>query len=276
MSAEPINTESAEELIRTPYPGYPEPLKVVKDWIRRGGTALPAAIRVLEHLRQSYPHAIKVAQELVLAYLQHKDRDRAEQLLAELEREFPHLDEETLCRFGRLHRDVGDAYLPEEPLADTDRLFAARKYEKAWEHYDRAFAIRAGHYPGINRAALFFLRAWSAVEEADRRSFIEQAQQAVKELLSRHSAWPMDFTDDNIWHLAAEAEARLLLGHWDDAVKLYRRALEQPNCTAFYRESMGSEVGRLLRALRELLALPDEKAEELQNFFQPTSSAPPM
>jgi tetratricopeptide (TPR) repeat protein len=236
---------------------------------------LPAAIRVLEHLHRSHPHAIKVAQELVLAYLQHRDRDRAQQLLAELEREFPHLDEETLCRFGRLYRDVGDAYLLDELLADTDRRFAARQYDKSWEHYDRAFAIRAGHYPGINRAALFFLRAWSAAAEADRQSFLRRAQQAAEELLSRHSAWPMDLADDNIWHLAAEAEASLLLAHWDHAIKLYRRALEQHNCTAFYRESMGNEVGRLLRALRELLGLPGDKARELQNLFLSTSSAPP-
>jgi hypothetical protein len=69
MSIEPDQLEArADELIAGSFPGYQEPLAEVKGWIRQGSAALPPAVRVLEHLLRKYPHAIKVAQELLLAY----------------------------------------------------------------------------------------------------------------------------------------------------------------------------------------------------------------
>ena len=152
----------------------------------RRGPWIPAAIRVLEQLRADYPHALKVRAELVLAYLEVGDRDRADKELASLEKTFPvEQDEETLCRFGRLHREVGDDWANATPSTDEHFRMAARAYERAWTHYDRAFNRRFGHYPGINRASLFFLRGWATRAPDLRHTLLAQAREAARELLNR-------------------------------------------------------------------------------------------
>lgn len=270
MAHEPNYNAEADRLIHTPFPGYQGPLKEVSSWLRRDRKALPAVIRVLEHLRREHRYSIKVAQELVLAYLLQGARSEAESVLVQLVDEYPSLDEETHCRLGRLYREIGDDYLKAELLTGSERRFASQQYEKAWLQYDQGFGLRGSHYPGINRAALFLLRAWSAVTDSERQAFLEQVRQEAQRLLAEPRSWKPHLPDDNIWLLASRAEAQLLLSQWDEAIKLYRKALAQVNCTSFYRESMGGEVRRLLRPLCELLHLPDDRAEALCALFPPS------
>ena len=119
------------------------------------------SVTLLEGLMKRYPHVLAIGQELVLALLECKDDERAEAVLGQLDRRFTNMDEETLCRWGRLFKDQGDAYVrllwsdPDGRPADPEmaRVF----YKKSIERYDQAYRIRSGHYPGINKATLLLI-----------------------------------------------------------------------------------------------------------------------
>ena len=138
-------------------------------------------------------------------------------------------------------------------------------------YYDRAYKVRTlcGHYPGINRASLYLLRGWAARSSDVRATLVEQAREAARDLLKRRDQWPYENPEDDIWHLASAAEARLLLGEWDQAIEDFRLAVAHPRACDFHRESIGKEVRRLLRPLREIGNLPDDMAAALLTIFPP-------
>lgn len=272
MSTDPKTKSQieAQKVIDAVYPGFQEPLRIAHSWVIKGQEWVMAAIQVLKHLQTEYPHALKVRAELVLAYLEAEDRNEAELELASLEREFPvDQEEETLCRFGRLRREIGDDWVKGATLTDEQFRMAAREYELAWHYYDRAFIIRdrKGHYPGINRAALYLLRAWAARSPEVRAVLVTQAREAAGELLARSDKWPHDNPEDDVWHLASAAEAQLLLGEWFQSTENYRLAKSHKLSGDFHRESIGKGVRRLLRPLREVGNLPEETAADLTALF---------
>ena len=143
------------ELPQAPGPGRRrEPL-------RAGSRTAAGAIALLEGLMKRYPHVLAIGQELVLALLECHEEEQAEAVLCQLDRSFTNLDEETQCRWGRLFKDQGDAYVrlpwsdPDGRPADPEmaRVF----YRKSLERYDQAYRIRSGHYPGINKATLLLI-----------------------------------------------------------------------------------------------------------------------
>ena len=112
--------------------------------MRSGRTAL----RLLDGLRKQYPHVLAIGQEFVLALIESDELDRAELALKSLENTFANLDEETLCRWGRLFKDRGDDYF-ELPGAVSNRFapnrdLAEEFYRKSLEKYDQAYRIRSG------------------------------------------------------------------------------------------------------------------------------------
>jgi tetratricopeptide (TPR) repeat protein len=258
----------ASDVIDAVYPGFQEPLRIAHNWVTRSREWVPAAIRVLEHLRVEYPHALQVRAELVLAYLEVGARHKAEAELELLERTFPFdQDEEALCRFGRLHRELGDDWVKGATPTDEQFRMAAREYETAWNYYDRAFKIRRGHYPGINRASLYFLRGWAARTTDVRDTFVVQSGEAARDLLERRDHWPRDNPEDDIWHLASAAEARLLLGGWAQSIEDYRLAGSHKLAGEFHRECLGKEVRRLLRPLSEGGKMPENVVIALVSLF---------
>jgi hypothetical protein len=258
----------AQKVIDAVHPGFQEPLRIAHGWVIEGAEWVPAAIRVLEDLRTKHPHALKVRAELVLAYLQDGRREQAEQELSCVERDFPvDEDEETLCRFGRLRRDVGDDWVKGDDPTDEQFRMADREYELAWRLYDRAFKIRKGHYPGMNRASLYLLRAWAARSADIRDTLIRQAKKAAAELLARLDQWPHENPEDDIWHLASAAEGQLLLEKWPVALENYRSAIAHELAGAFHQESIGKQVRRLLRPLGEVGNLPKKTAAQLMTLF---------
>jgi hypothetical protein len=74
-------------------------------------------------------------------------------------------------------------------------------------------------------------------------------------------------SDDNIWMPATEAEARLLLGEWGEAERLYRAAREQPNHRPFHSKSMAAQVARLVEAYRRLGQAPPAPLCDPEAFF---------
>ena len=107
----PWPTLSLDQILKTPFPSYHKP-PGAGPIVHRSGNEddRRKAVELLEGLRERYPHVLAIGQELVLALEECHDPDRAEQLLNTLEKSFLNLDEEFLCRWGRLFKDRGDEY----------------------------------------------------------------------------------------------------------------------------------------------------------------------
>jgi hypothetical protein len=100
------------------------------------------------------------------------------------------------------------------------------------------------------------------------------AQQAHKLLARRHeNKWLRSLDDDNIWHLATEAEVYLLLEQWSEAADTYRRAFAEPKVTPFHRETAGRQARRILDAWRRLGGEPPAPGFPLDSLFPPPPAA---
>jgi hypothetical protein len=224
------------------------PVSVAQALTAAGGEALLAAIELLRDLHQRHPHALACGHELVLALLETgRAEDRAEALarLQQLQREFPDLDEETLCRLGRLHKEAGERALDPAAVELDFRL--------ALDWYGRAYGLRRGHYPGINLATLYLLLAGVARrQQRDNRDLLAQAEAQARDLLERRGEWSRERSDDTIWHLATAAEAYLVQQQWERAAAEYRRATEEPNFEPLHAHSILKQLRRLLDAFAQL------------------------
>lgn len=125
-------------------------------------------------------------------------------------------------------------------------------YRRALAKYDEAYRIRNGHYPGINEATLLLILGSLSPATAQPNADCEASRELAQELLERRASWPLDRPDDELWHLATEAEARLLLGQWSEAVQGYRRALAHELCTPHSRKAMKKQAERILDCHRRL------------------------
>ena len=154
-----LSALTVEQILKTPFPSYHKPLELARAWNRSGHEEeRRKATRLLVGLRERYPHVLAIGQEYVLSLEEALEADRAEEVLKSLEKTFPNLDEELLCRWGRLFKDRGDAYVrlpwsnPDGQPPDPD--LAGQFYRKSLEKYEQAYRLRSGHYPGINAATL--------------------------------------------------------------------------------------------------------------------------
>jgi tetratricopeptide (TPR) repeat protein len=253
-------------MMKRRYPSYHKPYEVARTWLREGGPLKAEALELLTWLRQKYPHVLAVGNELVLALLENDRRDKALAELSRLKAEFPEVDEETRCRWGRLYKQEGD-----RAWQAGDLVRAESRCQEALEQYDLGYGVRQGHYPGINKAALLVLLAALARQRGDSvrsEEYLRQAEATAAEVLANRDKWPKDFTDDNIWHAATAGEAYLLERKWADAAAQYRAALSEANVQPFHRQSIGKQARRLLDAWKRLDVQPD-KAFDADALFGP-------
>jgi Adenylate cyclase, family 3 (some proteins contain HAMP domain) len=134
---------------------------------------------------------------------------------------------------GRLYKDAFDR----APRRAESAVLAAR----ARDQYVAAYAIAQDPYPGINAATLSMLLG-------DRPAALQLAREIAARLLPRVAS-------DATWDLATAAEAQLLLGHFDDAARLYADAYQSA-------QDNSGVVATMRRQLR-LLALAIPHAREL-------------
>jgi tetratricopeptide (TPR) repeat protein len=271
--AGPTAGRTADEVLAVPCPGYQSYLDVARQWLHSGERERKGqAVRLLEGLRRRYPNAPQVAQTLVLALIETGHPEEAEKVLREAEKEFASPDEESLSRFGRLFRDKGDEY-GGPPDGPPNTELALWQYERALEKYQEAARVRNGHFPLICVAELhLILASW---DPARRPARFEQAQAVARDLLARRP-WPAFLPDDNVWHLATEAQACWLLGDPHRARALYREAVEQGNCQPFHVASMRRGAERTLRAFQRMGRLGvSAPLENLDEIFCRTDSPPP-
>jgi tetratricopeptide (TPR) repeat protein len=231
-------SSEAQHILQTPWPSYHQPLQMARNWVRSGTQEQKReALELLRGLRAKYAHALAIGGELVLALLEDGRIEEAEQVLHQLEIQFPNLDEEALCRVGRCRKELGDRCLETE-----DQNTAAQYYQQALAKYRSAYELRHGHYPGINCASLLHLLG--------RR---REAVQTAQELLASREQWLQDSPEDlAVWHPATEAEARLLLEEWEPAAKLYHAVQQSGRLSSQARQSMRHQVERILGGFRNL------------------------
>ncbi len=194
---------SVDQVLKTPFPSFHKPLELARALNRSGTDARRVmALDLLHGLRAQYPHLLAIGQELVLALVERNQHDRAETELKALEHTFANLDEESLCRWGRLFKDRGDDCL-ELPGAVSNRFApnperAEAFYRRSLEKYDEAYRIRWGHYPGINKATLLLvlgslkaLQPGHPAGSSTSSELLESAELAGK-LLGTRAAWITD------------------------------------------------------------------------------------
>jgi hypothetical protein len=212
--------------------------------------------------------------------MESDDPDGAEDILKRLEKLFILLDEETLCRWGRLFKDRGDEFigLPWSKArgGESDAGLASQFYRKSLEKYEQAYRIRSGHYPGINTATLWLILGSLEPQppSAATRDEVHKAQERAGELLARRSRWPSEQPDDeSVWHPATAGEAHLLRQEWDDAARQYREALKGKNLTALARRSMSRQAERILLCFRNLGVAVPPSWEHLESLFLTRAAA---
>ena len=251
-----------DALLKVPSPSYHKLLAVARAASRSAvSEECRWSVTALEGLTKRYPHVLVIGQELVLALLECKEEVQAEDVLGQLDRSFTNVDEETLCRWGRLFKDQGDAYVrlpwsdPDGRPADPEmaRVF----YKKSIERYDQAYRIRSGHYPGINKATLLLILGTlqPPIAGAPPRE-IEESDALAAALLAGRSNWPASFTEDEtLWHPATAGEAYLLRRKWDAAAQQYGDALKSRYITAHARTAMYRQVARIRMCFPCLLVI---------------------
>jgi Tetratricopeptide Repeats-Sensor len=259
-----LATIPIDQILKTPFPSYHKPLELARSLTRSGNQDdQQRAIELLEGLRKRYPHVLAIGQELVLALEESHDPDRAEQTLKTLEKSFLNLDEEFLCRWGRLFKDRDDEFTPlpwSRPGArPPDPVLAEAFYRKSLAKYEQAYRIRFGHYPGINTATLLLILGSLAPPPPDSlpRPELQESAALAGKLLAERSKWPADQPDDlTVWHPATAGEAHLLRREWAEAAYQYREALQSKKVTPHARESMRRQVERILTCFRTLNVAP--------------------
>jgi hypothetical protein len=256
----------ASEVLRRPYPSYHKPLETARVWLR-DGTHKADALELLTLLRSKYPHILAIGNELVLALMENNRQAEAMAELGRLDRQFQEVDEETRCRWGSLYKREGD-----RAWKEGDLVTAENRFLQAQTEYKRGYALRHGHYPGINQATLLLLLAALArqrKEDTRSQGYLRQAEAVADDVLARREHWPKEFPDDNIWHPATVGEAHLLKREWPEAASHYAAALGAANAQPFHRQSIGKQARRILHALSLLDVRPAPPLDNPDDFFGP-------
>ena len=255
-----LATLTLDQILKTPFPSYHKPLELARSLTRSGNEDdRRKAVELLDGLRQRYPHVLAIGQELVLALEESHDPERAEQILKALEKSFLNLDEEFLCRWGRLFKDRGDEYTP-LPWSKPDGrmpdvVLAEAFYRKSLEKYDQAYRIRFGHYPGINKATLLLILGSLTTPPpgAPPRPELQESTELAGKLLANRLNWTTELPDDlTVWHPATAGEAHLLRREWSEAANQYGEAIHDKALTPHARASMSRQVERVLMCFRNL------------------------
>lgn len=258
----------AADVLRRPYPSYHKPLETARFWLR-DGTHPSDALDLLIELRTRYPHILAIGNELVLALMENNRPDEAIAELSRLDHQFQEIDEETRCRWGSLYKREGD-----RAWEEGDLVTAEYRFLQALTEYKRGYALRHGHYPGINQATLLLLLAALSrqrKEDTHSLSYLRQAEAVADDVLARRDHWPKDFADDNIWHLATVAEAHLLKCNWAEAASHYTAALGAANAQPFHHQSIGKQARRILEALALLDLVAEPPLDKPDDLFGPLS-----
>jgi len=246
---------TAEDLKAHRFISYEAPLEIAKRWRKsKDPGKTEEAEKLLIWLRDRFPHVMRIDEELVVVLLELQKVSQAVAVLKQLSAHLVEPSEEIISRWGRVFRGAGDAQIklpdlaksnaaPQKTPTEGEASLARSQYEKALEKYQEAYAIRKGHYPGVNVASLHLVLA-SLSDGAERESHLRASRKVARDLLRTLGSWPSEQEDDNVWHLLTAAECHFLLGEFEKAKQAYRDARAQLNYKKFHGESARKALER--------------------------------
>jgi len=167
------------------------------------------AYDALEEALKLRPRSARVRQLQALALLRSGATERANALLAELDREGA-ADEETLGLLARTHKDLA--------LRSADPAARDAALDRAQRAYERAYRLTGGYWTGINAATLAFVLGRDDAASALARPVRERCKAIVD--AGSYGA------DEHYWVLATLGEAALVLRDVGEAEECYAKAAE--------------------------------------------------
>lgn len=188
------------------------------------------AIEMLEKIEKQFPKAIRPQQLHALALARRNeagDLEKAQDILGELYVQGER-DPETLGIYGRTWMD---RYAKSKDISDLEqsRNYYAEAFEKAPDDY----------YTGINVAAKsVFL---GTPEDLDKAN--EFAQKVQK--ITKTEAYPGDY-----WKTATVAELFLIQNKYEDAGKMYKKAVDMAMAEIGSHETSWKQACRLMQKLQ--------------------------
>jgi tetratricopeptide (TPR) repeat protein len=212
-------------------------------WSRAGKERqheLQAAAKFLGLLRNEFPHALEIDEELVLVHLELGQPSEANKLLDEMEARYgDQVSDEILCRWGRREKDEAVKHWNTHELT----AIARQHFAKAIDWYRKAYSRSRSYYPAVNVASLQYLLSGG---NADAKVDIDEAHKALQQ-------WQQPAADELCWFNATWGELFFLRGEHDAAKQKYQAAVEGQDCPQQYKQTM-------LRQLRLLLRLANQQA----------------
>lgn len=179
------------------------------------------ACQLLEQACQRFPAAVTLNAEYALCLAAAGRLDEAMRQVDQLRPLCPVFgDDETLCRLGRIFKDLGDQAWRNDPDQPGHASFVEQRhggwqlYRSALKLYREAFEIRHDYFPGINAATLAALLG----EREEAARLAETVLKTCHETDVEHPA-------ERFWVYATEGEASLLVGRASEATQFYRNAL---------------------------------------------------
>jgi ryanodine receptor 2 len=223
------SAQQIQSLCESPLPASPKLSRDVAshlvplNWAHRLWTEhrYAEACQLLEQARQRFPAAVTLNAEYALCLAAAGKLDEATRQVDQLRPLCPVFgDEETLCRLGRIFKDLGDRAWSNDPDQPDHATFVAGRhsgwqlYRSALRLYREAFEIRHDYFPGINAATL-------AALQGEHR----EAERLAEGVLKSCHETDVDHPDERFWIYATEGEASLLVGRDREALQFYRNAL---------------------------------------------------
>lgn len=214
------------EVLRSPPP-LSQDLEGFENAVRDAVSAgqLLTAIDIARDGLRRFGDSVPLKQQLALALAQTGALAAAREVLDDL-RQGAVSDEETLCLFGRVQKELWR----QEPTSaqGTEAL------QQACVAYTEAFAKNEAYYPGINLA--YTLAAMGEAKKADEcaRKVAKQCKAEIAKAGGETNGWLSATLAEALTHQGATAEAakyyaqavKLFPGRWRDLASMRRQARE--------------------------------------------------
>ena len=212
----------------TPPISFHEPLQRAKEKAQsRDSKMIEDAIADMTRLKDEFPYAVQIEQELALAHIElyslpgcrdypygQDHLQKAFRILDQLCEDRSFADEETLGKTGRFFKEKAWSVATPFFTPNAERMV---HYKNVLTMYERAFNESdkpdMQYYCGINVATLRFLLG--------RNDYREVAERILRICSDIN---PKDDVEKN-WVFATQGEAHLLLRRYDQATRNYQRAM---------------------------------------------------